>query len=80
MNAKIEKIKTLMHGECENITMHNVSASWYRLNADITYTGDAPLDIVQCTYNGDLYAMPQYMTLAEFNRLTAEQIAEAWEI
>lgn len=27
-----------------------------------------------------IYAMPQYMTLTRFNNLTAERIAEEWEI
>ena len=80
MNEKIAKIKKLMNGECEDITVHNVSASWYRMNANMDYVGDKPLDIVQITYAYELYAMPQYMTLDEFNRKTAEQIAEEWEI
>lgn len=80
MDAKIEKIKKLLNGECEDITVHNVSANWYRMNVDMDYKSDEPLDIVQITYDYDLYAMPQYMTLEEFNRLTAKQIAEAWEI
>lgn len=80
MDAKIEKIKKLLKGECEDISTHNVSASWYRLNVDMDYKGDDPLDIVQITYNYELYAMPNYMTLAKFNNLTAEQIAEEWEI
>lgn len=80
MDAKIEKIKKLLNGECEDISIHNVSANWYRMNADMDYKGDEPLDIVQCTYNYELYAMPNYMTLARFNNLSAEQIAEEWEI
>ena len=80
MDAKIEKIKKLMNGECEDISIHNVSAKWYRMNADMDYKGDEPLDIVQCTYNYELYAMPNYMTLERFNGLSAEQIAEEWEI
>lgn len=80
MDAKIEEIKRLLNGECEDITVHNVSASWYRMNADMDYKGDKPLDIVQITYNYELYAMPQYMTLARFNSLSAEQIAKEWEI
>lgn len=80
MQEKMAKVKALMNGECEDITVHNVSASWYRMNADMDYKGDKPLDIVQCTYAYELYAMPNYMTLDEFNRKTAEQIAEEWEI
>lgn len=80
MDAKIEKIKKLLNGECEDITVHNVSANWYRMNVDMDYKGDEPLDIVQITYAYELYAMPQYMTLARFNNLTAEQIAEEWGI
>lgn len=80
MDAKIEKIKKLLNGECEDITVHNVSANWYRMNVDMDYKGDEPLDIVQITYDYELYAMPQYMTLARFNGLSAEQIAEEWEI
>lgn len=80
MDAKIEKIKKLLNGECEDITVHNVSANWYRMNVDMDYRGDEPLDIVQITYDYELYAMPQYMTLARLNGLSAEQIAEEWEI
>ena len=80
MNTKIEKIKELLNGECEDITVHNVSANWYRMNVDMDYKGDGPLDIVQITYDYELYAMPQYMTLARFNGLSAEQISEEWEI
>lgn len=80
MEAKIERIKKLMNGECYKITTHNVSPQWYRMNADMYYTGDEPVDIVQCTYDPELYAMPNYMTLAEFNIKTAEAIAEEWEI
>lgn len=80
MDAKIKKIKRLLNGECEDITVHNVSANWYRMNIDMDYKGDKPLDIVQITYDYKLYAMPNYMTLAKFNNLTAEQIAEEWEI
>ena len=80
MDAKIEKIKKLLNGECEDITVHNVSANGYRMNVDMDYKGDEPLDIVQITYDYELYAMPQYMTLTRFNNLTAERIAEEWEI
>lgn len=80
MDAKIEKIKKLLNGECEDITVHNVSANWYRMNADMDYKGDEPLDIVQITYDYELYAMPNYMTLQEYNNKTPEQIATEWEI
>ena len=80
MEAKIEKIKRLLNGKCEDITIHNVSAQWYRMNVDMYYTGEQPVEIVQCTYGYDLYAMPNYMTLQEYNSKTPEQIATEWEI
>ena len=80
MEAKIEKIKRLLNGKCEDITIHNVSAQWYRMNVDMYYTGEQPVEIVQCTYGYDLYAMPNYMTLQEYNNKTPEQIATEWEI
>lgn len=80
MQNKIKKIIQLMNGECDDITMHNVSARWYRMNVDMEYKGDRPVDIVQCTYDPELYAIPQYMTAAEFASKSAEEIAEAWEI
>lgn len=80
MDTKIEEIKRLLNGECEDITIHNVSAQWYRMNVDMDYKGDRPLDIVQITYDYDLYAMPNYMTLQEYNNKTPEQIATEWEI
>lgn len=80
MTSKKEQIKTLLGGECEDITKHTVSAAWYRMNVDMDYTGEQPVEIVQCTYNYDLYAMPNYMTLQEYNNKTPEQIATEWEI
>lgn len=80
MTTKEEQIKKLLHGECERITKHTVSAQWYRMNVDMDYTGEQPVEIVQCTYAYDLYAMPNYMTLEEYNNKTPEQIATEWEI
>ena len=80
MTSKEEQIKTLMNGECERITKHTVPALWYRRNVDMDYRGEQPVEIVQCTYDYNLYAMPNYMTLQEYNNKTPEQIAEEWEI
>lgn len=80
MTTKEEQIKTLLHGECEDITEHTVSAGWYRMNVDMDYTGEQPVEIVECEYDYDLYAMPNYMTLQEYNSKTPEQIATEWEI
>ena len=80
MTTKIDQIKTLLNGECESITEHTVSADWYRRNVDMYYAGTEAVDVVQCTYDYDLYAMPNYMTKQEYNSKTPEQIAEAWEI
>lgn len=80
MTTKEEQIKKLLHGECESITIHTVPALWYRMNIDMDYTEKQPVEIVQCEYNYDLCAMPNYMTLKEYNNKTPEQIAEEWEI
>lgn len=80
MTSKEKQIKTLLGDECEDITKHTVSAAWYRMNVDMDYTGEQPVEIVQCTYNYDLCAMPNYMTLQEYNNKTPEQIATEWEI
>lgn len=80
MNNKIDKIKKLMRGECVDISTRKVGAGWYRCNVDISYTGNEPVEIVQCTYAYDLYAMPSYMKLEAFKHKTAEDIAEEWEI
>lgn len=80
MTSKEDQIKTLLRGGCERITKHTVSAGWYRMNVDMYYTGEQPVEIVQCTYDYELYAMPNYMTLAEYNNKTPEQIATEWEI
>lgn len=80
MNNKIDKIMELLKGECIDISIHTVGAGWYRCNIDISYTGSEPVEIVQCTYAYDLYAMPNYMTLEAFKHKTAEDIAEEWEI
>lgn len=80
MTTKADKIKALLNGECEKITKHTVSADWYRMNVDMYYEGTGTIDIVQCTYDYELYAMPNYMTEKEYNSKTAEQIAEEWEI
>lgn len=80
MDDKIKQVKTLMNGECDDIAVHKVSADWYRHYVDMDYYGEHPLTIVQCSYNYELCAMPQYMTLTEFTNRTAESIAEKWEI
>ena len=80
MTTKEDQIKKLLHGECRDITEHTVSAGWYRMNVDMDYTGEQPVEIVECDYDYDLYAIPNYMTLQEYNSKTPEQIAEEWEI
>ena len=80
MTSKADQIKTLLNGECKRITKHTVSADWYRRNVDMYYDGTEAVDIVQCTYDYELYAMPNYMTLKEYNNKTPEQIATEWEI
>lgn len=80
MTTKEKQIKTLLHGECESITEHTVSAQWYRMNVDMDYKGEQPVEIVECEYDYDLCAMPNYMTLEEYNNKTPEQIATEWEI
>lgn len=80
MNDKDKQVMALLNGECIDITRHVVSANWYRMNIDMYHKGDEPIEIVQCTYDPELYAIPNYMTKAEYMAKTAEQIAEEWEI
>lgn len=77
---KAEKVKRLLNGEVKTITFHVVGADWYRLNVDMYYKGTGAIEIVECDYDDELYAMPNYMTLDRFKKLTAEEIAEEWEI
>lgn len=78
--GKEEKIIKLLGGEVESITFHNVSAEWWRMNGDMYYTGDTPVNIVQFTYSAECYAMPAYILQADYNRLTASEIAEQVEV
>lgn len=66
--------------QIEDITEHVVSADWYKMNVDMDHYGDKPVDIVQISYNADLYAMPRYMTHTHFCCTTPKELAEELEI
>lgn len=79
-NDKAKRVMEKLNGECEDITIHTVSPEWYRMNVDMYHTGDKPLEIVQCTYAYELYAMPNYMILDTFMNTPVDDIVEQWEI
>lgn len=80
MEEKAQALMNAMHGQLDDITTHTVSANWYRMHVDMDYHGDEPVEIVEFTYNPDLYACPQHITLAEFNYKSVSELKALLEI
>lgn len=80
MDEKIATIKRRMSGIIDDITTHIVSAEWYRQYVDMDYTGEDAVEIVQVEYEYTLYAMPRYMTAAEFKHTPIETLCDKLEI
>ena len=65
------------HTACiEDITMHTVSANWYRLMVDMTYECEEPVEIVEVTYNYDLNAWPAHLTVEEFKSKSTSELMD----
>lgn len=64
----------------DDIHAHIVSANWYRMNVDMDYKGMDDVEIVQIDYKPELYAYPQYMTLAEFMHKSISELKDLLEI
>lgn len=80
MEEKAQALMNAMHGQLDDITTHTVSADWYRMHVDMDYHGNEPVEIVEFTYNPDLYACPQHITLAEFNYKSVSELKALLEI
>lgn len=64
----------------DDIHVHIVSAEWYRHNVNMDYKGTDDVEIVQIDYKPELYAYPQYMTLAEFMHKSTSELKDLLEI
>lgn len=62
-----------------DITHHIVSGEWYRMNVDYTYQGDTA-EMVEFTYDYDLYASPAHILERDYNHMTAKELARELEI
>lgn len=81
MNIDEKIIKVIDNIDCiDYISMHVVSADWYKLNVDIYYTGVEPVEIVEVDYKDNYHAMPQHMTLDEFMSKSVSELRDLLEI
>lgn len=74
-------IKVIDNIRCiDYISRHVVSANWYKLNVDMYYTGEEPVEIVEVDYKDNYHAIPQYMTLNEFMSKSVSELRDLLEI
>lgn len=63
-----------------SVTQHNVSHDWYRMNVDMNYASDEPVDIVEVQYDAECYAMPNHCTLRHFMTTTIDELEDEFAI
>lgn len=81
MNIDEKIIKVMDAIKCiDYISTSIVNAKWYRLNVDMSYRGEDPVEIVQIDYKENYQAYPQYMTLAEFMYKSVSELKDLLEI
>lgn len=79
-NDKAKELEERLSYCVYSVTQHNVSHDWYRMNVDMNYASDEPVDIVEVQYDAECYAMPNHCTLRHFMTATIDELEDEFAI
>lgn len=77
---KAKELKKKLSYCVYSVTRHNVTDGWYRMNVDMNYASDEPVDVVKVEYDAECYAMPNYCTLRHFMTTTIDELEDEFAI